>query len=71
MVIRWSDEDGVYIVDLPDFPNCRTHAATRAEAAIQGEQVLELLVRTSEEEGKTLPKPKLFDDEFGLVAGTR
>jgi antitoxin HicB len=61
MLIRWSDDDGVYIVDLPEFPNCRTHGSTYVEAARQGQQVLTLLIQSAEEEGETLPRPRVFE----------
>ncbi|MEO1400828.1 MAG: type II toxin-antitoxin system HicB family antitoxin [Cyanobacteria bacterium J06635_1] len=56
MVIVWSDEDDCYLVHLPDFPEqtYRTHGDSYAEAAKNGEEVLQLLL---EEDGLTLPKP--------------
>lgn len=60
MLIQWSDEDQAYIVTLPEFPNCRTHGETYAEAVRNGEGVLELLIATCHEDGESLPEPHLF-----------
>jgi predicted RNase H-like HicB family nuclease len=56
MVIVWSDEDGCYLVHFPDFPEqtYRTHGNSYAEAAKNGEEVLQLLL---EEDELPLPKP--------------
>ncbi len=60
MLIQWSDEDQAYIVTLPEFPNCRTHGETCAEAVRNGEEVLELLMATCRADGEPLPVPHLF-----------
>jgi predicted RNase H-like HicB family nuclease len=61
MVIQWSDEDQVYIVTLPEFgPYAKTHGSTYEEAARQGQEVLELLMATCEEDGRPLPAPATF-----------
>jgi predicted RNase H-like HicB family nuclease len=57
MDIIWSDEDGCYLVHLPDFPEqkYRTHGDTYQEAARNGQEVLELLL---EDEGLLHPQSK-------------
>ena len=27
-IIQWSEEDGVYIVSVPELPGCKTHGKT-------------------------------------------
>jgi predicted RNase H-like HicB family nuclease len=56
MVIVWSQADDCYLVHLPDFPeqHYRTHGNSYAEAAQNGQEVLELLL---EADGLPLPKP--------------
>lgn len=46
MVIDWSHEDQVYVVRLPDFSGETpyTHGNTYREAAMAGEEVLELML---------------------------
>ena len=32
MILWWSDEDGAFVVDVPELPGCMAHGATRAAA---------------------------------------
>ena len=58
IVIQWSDEDECYVVSLPDWGEfCHTHGDTYQEALTNAQEVLELLIETSLEDGETLPKP--------------
>ncbi len=60
ILIRWSDEDQKYIVSLPEFgPYAHTHGDTYEEAAKNAPEVLELLIETYEEQGRSLPMPNL------------
>jgi antitoxin HicB len=72
MVIQWSEEDQCYVVFLPDFQGfvnqpC-TDGQTYAEAASQGQEVLETLIELFQAEGKSLPQPKIFPEEPLKVA---
>ncbi len=60
MDIRWSDEDRVFVVYLPEF-NCYTHGETYLEAVKNGQEVLEMLVEDMTTHHETLPMPKRFD----------
>jgi antitoxin HicB len=60
MVIRWSPEDGCYVVTLPEFGDAKTHGSTYEEAAKAGAEVLELLIETCIEDGEPLPEPRLL-----------
>jgi predicted RNase H-like HicB family nuclease len=61
MVIKWSDEDKVYVVSLPEFGKySKTHGDTYEDAAKNGQEVLELLIETYQAEGRPLPAPSLF-----------
>lgn len=60
VLIQWSDEDQKYIVSLPEFgPYAHTHGDTYEEAAKNAQEVLELLIETYEEQGRSLPVPNL------------
>ena len=60
ILIQWSDEDQKYIVSLPEFgPYAHTHGDTYEEAAKNAQEVLELLIETYEEQGRSLPVPNL------------
>ena len=57
IVIQWSDDDQAFLVHLPEFPSQHfvTHGATYDEALQNGLEVIELLVESYQEEGRSLP----------------
>jgi predicted RNase H-like HicB family nuclease len=59
MDIRWSEDDRVFVVSLPEFPRAQTHGTTYEDAVRNGKEVLELLVETYKAEGRALPEPRL------------
>jgi antitoxin HicB len=62
ILIQWSDEDGCFIASLPEWGKfCHTHGDTHEAALKNAQEVLELLVETFREAGKSLPEPKTFD----------
>ncbi len=67
MIIRWSEEDGAFVVSLPEWHerviNPVTHGMTYEEAAANGQEALELLIESILEQGESLP-------EFEPVAST-
>jgi antitoxin HicB len=70
MIIRWSDEDRVYVVSLPEFgEGAKTHGSTYEEAAKHGREVLEMLVESYMTDGEPLPKPDKFSVRSGVKAG--
>jgi predicted RNase H-like HicB family nuclease len=61
ILIRWSEEDQLYIASLPEWgPYALTHGRTYEQAAKAGREVLESLIETYEQEGHPLPEPELF-----------
>jgi antitoxin HicB len=60
MLIQWSDEDQAYLVTLPEFGGCKTHGDSYEEAAKNGHEVLELLIRSNLDEGEPLPRPAKY-----------
>ena len=57
IVIQWSEVDQVFLVHLPEFPSQHfvTHGTTYDEALQNGLEVIELLVESYQEEGRSLP----------------
>ena len=61
IVIEWSDEDGVYVVSLPEWGgHVHTHGATYEEAVEMGRDIIEGLVAVRRERGQPLPAPRVF-----------
>ena len=72
LVIEWSDEDQVYIATAPDLVGCRTHGATRAEAAEMGEEAIALVLASRAGRGQPLPPARFTAlDDASLVTATR
>lgn len=67
MLIQWSDEDGVYVVTLPEFGDCKTHGATYEAAARSGQEVLESLIEIWQTEGRSLPEPAKFGSRVSIA----
>ena len=68
IVIQWSDEDRCFVVSLPEWGEfCHTHGDTYEEALKNAQEVLELLIESSLEEGKPLPEPKTRGKSFQVA----
>lgn len=57
MVIAWSDDDGAYVVTVPDLPGCVTHGATYHEAAVMGEDAIAAWLEGARHLGRPVPLP--------------
>jgi predicted RNase H-like HicB family nuclease len=69
IMIQWSDEDQCYVVSLPEWGEfCHTHGDTYEEALTNAQEVLELLIETSLEDGEPLPKPITFGQSSQLAS---
>lgn len=59
MLIEWSVEDNAYVVSFQEFPGAHTHGSTYGDAVRNGQEVLDLLMETYQQEGRPLPEPAL------------
>ncbi|MGH2409064.1 MAG: type II toxin-antitoxin system HicB family antitoxin [Chloroflexota bacterium] len=64
IVITWSDEDQAYVVSLPEWADYYAmpvaSGATYEEAALRGRNALENYTRFALEDGRPLPRPRVF-----------
>lgn len=68
IIIQWSDEDNCFIASLPEWGDfCHTHGGTYTEALKNAEEVLQLLIESSLEEGEPLPKAKTFKTSLSVT----
>ena len=58
IIIYWSDEDEVFVADVPELPGCIAHGATEEEALQNAKQAILLWVDTAQEFGDPVPEPK-------------
>ncbi len=59
--IRWSEEDHLYIVEVPELPGCKTHGKTYVEAVIQAQDAMDTWIYGHRALGYPIPPPDLYD----------
>ncbi len=67
MIIQWSNENKCFVVFLPDFKDVMqpvTHGETYEQALKNAQEVIELLVESYQDEGKSLPIPNNLALEY-------
>ncbi|MBN2239889.1 MAG: type II toxin-antitoxin system HicB family antitoxin [Dehalococcoidales bacterium] len=56
--VFWSQEDNVYIADIPDLKYCSAHGATPEEAVREVTIAKEAWLEAAREAGKPVPPPR-------------
>ena len=57
-IIYWSQEDNVFIVDVPELPGCKAHGDTPQLAFQNAQDAIDLWLETAKEFGDSIPEPK-------------
>ncbi|MGO8876383.1 MAG: type II toxin-antitoxin system HicB family antitoxin [Acidimicrobiales bacterium] len=55
--VYWSEEDGVWIADVPDLPFCTAHGPTPHEAVAEVEIATEAWLDAARAAGRPVPEP--------------
>ena len=55
--IRWSDEDGAFIADVPELPGCMADGPTYRDALVAAEEAIALWIEVATEAGQKVPAP--------------
>ena len=58
IIIYWSDEDKVFIAEVPELPGCTAHGNTHETALINVKDAITLWIDTAKEFGDPVPQPK-------------
>jgi predicted RNase H-like HicB family nuclease len=58
MIIWWSEEDRAFVVDVPELPGCMAHGESRLSAIKNAEEAIAFWIKTADEDGIPVPKPK-------------
>lgn len=58
IIIYWSDEDNVFVAEVPELPGCMAHGESRAAALSNVDEAICLWLDTARECGHHIPKPK-------------
>jgi len=58
IIIFWSDEDQVFVADVPELLGCMAHGDTPQSALTNALEATELWLDTARELNRNIPKPK-------------
>ena len=58
LIVAWSEEDGCFIVDVPDLPGCSAHGTTPAAAVAEAQEAIALWIDTARQDGLPIPQPR-------------
>lgn len=57
-IIFWSDEDGVFVAEVPELPGCMVHGDSYESALANALEAMKLWIDTANEFGDPIPTPK-------------
>lgn len=55
--VRWSEEDGAYVAEVPELPGCATHGATYEAAIRNAGDAIASWIDGAKESGFAVPEP--------------
>ena len=58
VIIYWSEEDQLYIAEVPELPGCMADGKTYSEALKNVEIIVLEWIETAKQLGREIPKPK-------------
>lgn len=58
IIIYWSDEDQVFVAEVPELPGCVAHGDTQESALLNAKEAIQLWLDTAREFGDPVPEPK-------------
>ncbi len=56
LIIYWSEEDQLFVAEIPELPGCAAHGATQQEALTNAQDAIRLWIDTAKEFGDPQPK---------------
>jgi predicted RNase H-like HicB family nuclease len=58
IILYWSEEDGVFVAEVPELPGCMAHGKTQETALANSKEAMQLWLDTAREFGDPIPEPK-------------
>ena len=58
IILYWSNEDQVFIAEVPELPGCISHGSTQEAALANVKEAIQLWIDTAKEFGDPVPEPK-------------
>ena len=58
IILYWSEEDQVFVAEVPELPGCMAHGDTQESALKSIGDAVRLWIDTAQEFGDQVPEPK-------------
>jgi len=58
IIIYWSNEDQVFVAEVPELTDCMAHGDTQEAALAHANEAIQLWIDTAREFGDPIPEPK-------------
>lgn len=58
IILYWSNEDEVFIAEVPELPGCIAHGLTQGLTLANAKDAIQLWLDTTREFGDPIPEPK-------------
>lgn len=58
IILYWSEEDKVFIAEVPELPGCMAHGETHETALANAKEAIRLWLDTAREFGDPIPAPR-------------
>lgn len=58
IILYWSEEDQVFIAEVPELPGCMAHGETQNDAFHNIQEAMSLWLDTAREFGDPIPEPR-------------
>jgi predicted RNase H-like HicB family nuclease len=60
MIVGWSEQDGCWLVEVPELPGAMADGTTPAEAVANAQVVIEQWIRVAQKDGRSIPQPQPY-----------
>jgi predicted RNase H-like HicB family nuclease len=58
VIIYWSEDDHVFIAEVPELPGCAADGSTKQAALKNVDSIIKQWIETARELGRPIPQPK-------------
>jgi len=58
IILYWSNEDQIFVAEIPELPGCLAHGETQESALANIKEAMDLWLDTAIKYGDEIPQPK-------------
>ena len=58
IIVFWSDEDGRFVVEVPELPGCMADGETYEQAVQNAQIIISEWIETAKSLGREIPEPR-------------